>query len=63
MSAMANQLLIAQGHGDDRPDQAADLPRNPDQIDLERIVNDPDYRERVKALLRKWNATGQPPVR
>jgi hypothetical protein len=60
---MLDQLLSAQAQDADRPDQAVDLPRNPDQIDLERIVNDPYYRERVKALLRKWNATGQPPVR
>lgn len=47
-----------------RPDQRGvalveDLPATPDDIDLDRIVEDPAYREAVKGLLRRWNHTGQ----
>tara|TARA_R110000868_G_scaffold32394_3_gene117787 strand:- start:3386 stop:3565 length:180 start_codon:yes stop_codon:yes gene_type:complete len=31
-----------------------DLPATPDDIDLERIVNDPAYRRAVQDLLRRW---------
>lgn len=31
-----------------------ELPATPDDIDLERIVNDPDYRRAVQELLRRW---------
>lgn len=32
-----------------------ELPASPDDIDLQRVVNDPDYREAVKDLLREWS--------
>lgn len=32
----------------------ADLPTTPDEIDLERVVDDPEYRRAVKDLLRRW---------
>ena len=32
----------------------ADLPTSPDEIDLERVVDDPEYRRAVKDLLRRW---------
>lgn len=46
-----------------------DLPATPDDIDLDRIVTDPDYRRAVQELLRRWgicggdgaSATGKPP--
>ena len=31
-----------------------ELPATPDEIDLERVVHDPDYRAAVKELLRRW---------
>lgn len=31
-----------------------DLPQSPDDIDLDRIVTDPDYRRTVQELLRRW---------
>ena len=31
-----------------------DLPVTPDDIDLDRIVDDPDYRRAVQDLLRRW---------
>lgn len=31
-----------------------ELPATPDDIDLDRIVNDPDYRRAVQELLRRW---------
>lgn len=31
-----------------------DLPASPDDIDLDRVVNEPAYREAVKDLLRRW---------
>lgn len=31
-----------------------DLPNSPDDIDLDRIVTDPDYRSAVQELLRRW---------
>ena len=33
-----------------------ELPSSPDEIDLKRIVDDPDYRNAVKELLRQWYA-------
>ena len=31
-----------------------ELPATPDDIDLDRIVTDPDYRRAVQELLRRW---------
>lgn len=31
-----------------------DLPARPDDIDLDRIVTDPEYRRAVQDLLRQW---------
>ena len=31
-----------------------ELPATPEEIDLERVVNDPEYRAAVKELLRRW---------
>jgi hypothetical protein len=31
-----------------------DLPETPDDIDLDRIVTDPEYRRTVQDLLRRW---------
>lgn len=31
-----------------------DLPETPDDIDLDRIVTDPEYRRAVQDLLRRW---------
>lgn len=31
-----------------------DLPKSPDDIDLDRIVTDPEYRRAVQDLLRRW---------
>jgi hypothetical protein len=31
-----------------------ELPSSPDEIDLERVVDDPVYRSAVKDLLRAW---------
>lgn len=31
-----------------------ELPATPDDIDLDRIVSDPDYRRAVQELLRRW---------
>jgi hypothetical protein len=33
---------------------AGELPATPDDIDLERIVTDPEYRRAVQTLLRRW---------
>lgn len=35
-----------------------ELPATPDDIDLDRIVNDPDYRRAVQTLLRRWGICG-----
>ena len=35
-----------------------DLPATPDNIDLDRLVADPDYRRAVKDLLRRWGIRG-----
>jgi hypothetical protein len=35
-----------------------DLPATPDEIDLDRLVADPDYRRAVKDLLRRWGIRG-----
>lgn len=35
-----------------------DLPANPDEIDLDRVVADPCYRAAVIELLRKWGLCG-----
>lgn len=34
--------------------QQDDLPATPDDIDLDRIVTDPEYRRAVQDLLRQW---------
>lgn len=34
--------------------QPRDLPATPDDIDMERIVDDPEYRHAVKELLKRW---------
>lgn len=31
-----------------------ELPASPDEIDLHRVVSDPEYRAAVKELLRRW---------
>lgn len=31
-----------------------ELPSNPEEIDLNRVVSDPDYRAAVKDLLHRW---------
>lgn len=38
-----------------------DLPNSPDDIDLDRIVTDPDYRHAVQELLRRWGLCDHPP--
>ena len=35
-----------------------DLPATPEDIDLDRLVADPDYRRAVKDLLRRWGIRG-----
>ncbi|MGB0631157.1 MAG: hypothetical protein ACPGRZ_10715 [Alphaproteobacteria bacterium] len=35
-----------------------ELPATPDDIDLDRLVADPDYRRAVKDLLRRWGIRG-----
>jgi hypothetical protein len=35
-----------------------ELPAAPEDIDLDRIVNDPDYRRAVQDLLRRWGICG-----
>lgn len=37
-----------------RDDEVKDLPASPDDIDLDRVVHEPAYREAVKDLLRRW---------
>jgi len=40
-----------------------ELPATPEEIDLHRVVSDPEYRAAVKELLRRWidGATGGKP--
>lgn len=38
-----------------------ELPNSPDDIDLDRIVTDPDYRRAVQELLRRWGVCEKPP--
>lgn len=45
---------------EDRP-PPGDLPTSPDEIDLDRIVTDPDYRRAVQDLLRRWGICGDKP--
>ena len=37
------------------------LPATPDDIDLDRIVTDPEYRRAVQDLLRRWGLCDGPP--
>ena len=34
-----------------------DLPARPEEIDMDRIVDDPDYRKAVQRLLKRWGVT------
>lgn len=38
-----------------------DLPATPDDIDLDGIVTDPEYRRAVQDLLRRWGLCDGPP--
>jgi hypothetical protein len=38
-----------------------DLPKTPDDIDLDRVVTDPDYRRAVQELLRRWGVCEKAP--
>lgn len=40
--------------------QPRDLPATPDEIDIDRIVDDPEYRRAVKELLKRWGVGKDP---
>lgn len=40
-----------------------ELPTKPDDIDLDRIVTDPEYRRAVQDLLRRWGVCDDKPKR
>jgi hypothetical protein len=48
MMSMINALAVKQSI------PPGELPATPDDIDLERIVTDPEYRRAVQDLLRRW---------
>lgn len=54
---MAPMIHTLATKGDIPPDE---LPASPDDIDLDRIVTDPDYRRAVQDLLRRWGICGDP---
>lgn len=50
----ATMISMTQTPAAKRSIPPGDLPATPDDIDLERIVSDPDYRRAVQELLRRW---------
>jgi hypothetical protein len=39
----------------------ADLPARPEDIDLDRVVEDAEYRRAVQTLLRRWGVCSKKP--